>query len=147
MTNDYDYILVLDRPINEGQTDPRVYNTKLPSLDYNPNGRYIGVTDLKLMTNWAFGRQLQRDLNSMGSGFTCQVFDVGGEVAVTITHCSATTGRSASKSFIIVFGSKDGTGIVKSSSTRWRTISGIGQAVSYIKSVASNLTSYTQTNG
>lgn len=145
--DNYDYILILDKDIYEAQTDPRSYTTKLPSVDVNPNGNYIGVRDPKLMMNWAFGKQLQRDLNSIGSGFTCQVFDVGGEVAVTITHTSTVTGRTASKSFIIVFDNKNGLGTIKSSSTRWRTISGVGQAVSYIRSVASNLTSYTQTNG
>ena len=145
--DNYDYILVLDNTLNEATTDPRNYNTKLPSIDVNPQGQYIGVRDPKLMASWAFGKQLQRDLNNIGSGFSCQVFDCGGEVAVTITHCTPDTGRTASKSFIIVFDSKSGNGTIKSSSTRWRTISGIGQAESYIRSVASNLTSYTQTNG
>lgn len=143
----YDYVLSIDSSINEATSDPRNYNVQVPSIDVNPGGNYIGMRDPKLTVNWAFGRQLQRNLNDLGSEYSCQVFDTGGEVSVTVTHCSTSTGRSASKSFIIVFGTKDGKGIIKSSSTRWRTISGIGQAISYIRSVASNLYSYTQSNG
>lgn len=142
----FDYILVVDNSLNEDQTDKRTYNKNLPSVDYNPQGSYIGIRDLKLMQSWSFGKMIQRDLNSMGSGFSCRVFDVGGEVAVTVTHTDVVTGKSASKSFIIVFDSKNGDGIIKSSSTRWRSISGIGQAESYIKSVANGLSSFTQSN-
>ena len=142
----FDYVLVVDNSLDESQTDKRVYNKNLPSVDYNPQGSYIGVRDLKLMQSWSFGKMIQRDLSSMGNGYSCRVFDVGGEVAVTVTHTDAVTGRSASKSFIIVFDSKSGNGIIKSSSTRWRSISGIGQAESYIRSVASGLQSFTQSN-
>lgn len=147
--NKFDYILVLDNldnSINEATTDPRNYSRKLPSIDINPQGMYVGIRDPKLMASWAFGKVLQRDLNSMGSGYSCQVHDCGGEVAVTITHCCTDTGKSASRSFIIVFDSKSGDGVIKSSSTRWRSISGIGQAESYIKSVASSLQSITTSN-
>lgn len=144
--DNYDYILFVDDTLNEGITDPRNYTKRVPSIDINPQGQYVGVRDPKLMASWAFGRTLQRDLNSLGSGFSCQVLDCGGEVAVTITHCTPDTGRSASKSFIIVFDSKSGDGIIKSSSTRWRSISGIGQAESYIRSVANSLASYTNSN-
>ena len=141
--NDYDYILVLDKPVNEAITDPRTFTNRLPSAEYNPNGSYIGIRDPKLMASWAFGNQLQRELNNIGSGYSCSVFDCGGEVSVTVTHCTPSTGKSASRSFIIVFDSKSGNGTVKSSSTRWRTISGVSQAASYIKSVASSLSSQT----
>ena len=144
---DFDYILLYN-PINEDlAVDKRNYSRKLPSIDYNPRGMYIGVRDPKLMTSWNFGKQLQRNLNNLGAGFNCQVFDCGGEVAVTISHNQIDTGRTASKTFIIVFDNKSGDGIIKSSSTRWRTVSGLGQVESYIRSVASNLASDTQKNG
>lgn len=141
-----DYVLIVENTINEAQTDIRNYNTGLPSVDINPVGRYIGVRDPKLMVSWAFGKILQRELNNLGSNYTCQVFDCGGEVSVTVSCCEPSTGRTASKSFIIVFDSKNGNGTIKSSSTRWRSVSGISQVVTYIKSVASNLSSFTNTN-
>lgn len=146
----FDYVLNVNdintEEINEAISDPRNYSREVPSIQVNPQGIYIGRKDPKLMASWAFGKVLQRDLNSMGAGFSCQVLDCGGEVAVTITHNTSDTGKSASKSFIIVFDDKSGKGIVKSSSTRWRTISGVGQAVSYIRSVGSALANYTNSN-
>jgi hypothetical protein len=79
----------------------------------------------------------------MGNDFSSRVTDFGKWVTVDISHHNHITGRTSSKTFLIVFQQK-GDGIVLSTHNRYRTISGVDQAASYIKSVASSLQNNTQ---
>ena len=61
------------------------------------------------------------------------------DVVVDVTYHHHISGRSASKTFLVVFdggpkGNDPGGGMVLSTANKWRTISGYSQAVSYIKS-------------
>lgn len=133
----YDTILYIDpnTMINEDDLNDRFYTTKTP--DSSPKGvtKYTNWDDPKLWSNIAFGRQMQSELNNMGSEFSAEVTDFGKWVVVKINHHNYITGRTSSKSFLVVFQQK-GEGIVLSTANKWRSISGYGQAISYIKSAA-----------
>jgi hypothetical protein len=79
----------------------------------------------------------------MGQGYSCQVVDFKKWVVVTVTHSNHVTGKSASKTFLVVFNpNKDG--IVLTTHNRYRSISGVEQACSYIRSACTALQSETQ---
>ena len=140
MTMNYDAILYLEEPILE---DDRSYATKIPSgvtKFFKVAGSY---DDPKLYANVAFGRTLASLLGNMTGGFSAKVTDFSKWVVVEITHHNQITGRSASKTFLIVFQQK-GDGMVLSTHNRYRTISGVDQAASYIKSASSSLQNATQ---
>ena len=145
----FDAILYFDGSeidVFEGGVDPRNYNSKLPSGSDKPiNGMYMNYIDPKLYANWSFGNQLKRDVQSLGSNYSCEVADFGQEIVVRVTHSDTVTGRSASKTFLVIFTNTKGEAYIKSHSNKWRSISGIGQAASYIKSICSNLSTSTQT--
>ena len=84
------------------------------------------------------------DLNSWRAGYSAKVSDFGKWVVVEITYHHHVTGRSASKTFLVVFdggpkGTDKGGGMIMSTANKWRTISGYSQAVSYIKSAVTSL--------
>lgn len=134
-----DTILYIDNSINEG-IDDRVYNTGAP--DWSKKGDTGDMPDFKLLGAYTFGKTIRNSLDGMSAGFYNKVTDFGNYVIVTIGYNNILTGRSAEKNYLIVF-SRDNKGRILSMSNRWRTINGPNQAISYIKSAASVLQSYT----
>ena len=140
MEQEFDTILILDNNLNEG-ADPRSISTSITNTSYYGD-KYLQL-DPFLKSPVAFGRAIQRSLNSIGDGYSCSVDDFGGSVVVKMTYTNVATARSASKTFLIRFNGKKGDGMVMSSSAKYRTISGIDQAVSYIRSASSVLVNST----
>lgn len=131
----YDAILYIEPSINEDDRFP----TK-STIDASPHGNtpYVYWDDPKLWANNAFGRLLRNELNNMGNGFSAEVTDFAKWVVVKVNHHDYITGRTSSKTFLVVFNNKDA-GIVLSTANKWRTISGYSQAVSYIKAASQAL--------
>lgn len=132
----YDAILYIDsEPILENDR-----RNARKGLDASPKyfaGSY-DWDDPTLYNQFSFGQSLQSQLNGLGQGFACKVTDFKKWVTVEISYHNIITGRSASKTFLIVFKHK-GDGIVLSTHNRYRTISGADQAVSYIRNVAGTI--------
>ena len=137
MRKEYDAILVVEpeRTVTEANVDKRMAGSH---VDPKTGGKFVDIDDPVLYTNNSFGRQLQDMLNGIGRGYWSEVTDFGKWVSVTVGHHNVVTGRSATKTFMIVF-KPNNSGLVMSSSTKWRTISGVGQAASYIRSAVSPL--------
>lgn len=139
----YDAVLYVTNPINEEENDQRIYNKgKTPSVTKGYS-QYWYNEDPKMYNSYTFGNAVRQNLNSLGQGFSCQVVDFKKWVVVTVTHSNVVTGKSASKTFLIVF-QEDGDGVVLSTHNRYRSISGAGQACSYIRSVCNSLQNDTQ---
>lgn len=138
----YDAILCIDPLINEA--DERIVARKAPSGQFrNTTGRPYDTDDPKLYDYFSFGNTLKNNLNSIGNGFSAKVTDFKKWVIAEVTYHNHVTGISASKTFLIVFKEK-GNGVVLSTHNKYRTISGVDQAASYIKSACGSLQSYTQ---
>ena len=132
----YDAILCID----ENQMifeDDRMYATKIPSQTKG-FGRYYNADDPKMYAYYTFGNILRQSLSNMSPGYSCKVTDFKKWVVVDVTYHNHITGKSSSKTFLIVFKHK-GDGIVLSTHNKYRSISGVDQAISYIKSVCGSL--------
>lgn len=145
----YDAVLVcnLNDRINEDYGDPRAQANAGPGRDYG-KVPYMWYDDPRLFANNAFGKSIQGALNSWKNGYSAKVSDFGKWVVVEVTYHHHVTGRSASKTFLVVFdGGPKGTdragGMILTTANKWRTISGYDQAVSYIKSASGALESAT----
>lgn len=79
----------------------------------------------------------------LGRNYSVDVFDFGTDVTVTVKYSNPKTGITASASFLIKYNTKEGTGVVKSSSARWRTIASHSEAIGYIRSRSNSLVSRT----
>lgn len=145
----YDAVLVckINDFINEDYGDSRAYTGagigKLAGKD-----QYLWYDDPKLYASNAFGRMMLNDLNNWRKGYSAKVTDFGKWVVVDVTYHNVITGRSASKTFLVVFdGGPKGTdpagGMVLSTANKWRTVSGYAQASSYIKAASGALESAT----
>ena len=140
----YDAILVCNYEDMINEWDDRVYtSTAVDGTDYRRQTSW-DWDDPKLYAQNAFGRLLQMDLNNWRTGYSARVTDFGKWVTVDVTHHNFLTGRSASKTFLVVFnggpkGNDKAGGIVLSTNNKWRSISGVSQASSYIKSACSAL--------
>lgn len=140
-TSKYDAILLCNlNNVNEVYGDERSMAGAGPGRDYGKS-QYFWYDDPKLYASNAFGRMMLADLNNWRSGYSAKVSDFGKWVVVDITYHHHVTGRSASKTFLVVFdggpkGTDKGGGMILSTANKWRTISGYGQAVSYIKSAS-----------
>ena len=148
----FDSVLVFEPMVNEedirdlighGQADVRATSTSLPKFDKGLYSRYLTYNDPKLYTDWAFGKQIQTSIGNIGPGYGCEVADYGKYVSVKVTYSNAPTGKTASKTFLIVFDPDGSKGNIFQTSNRYRTFSGVSQATSYIKSCASSLKSLT----
>ena len=152
-TNDlskYDAILVCDVNdlINEGYGDDRHYAADNVGKDAGATP-YFWYDDPKLFAQNAFGRMMLQELNGFRAGYSAKVTDFGKWVVVEVTYQNHVTGRAASKTFLVVFnggpkGTDKGGGLIMSTANKWRTISGYGQAVTYIKSASTALEGATQ---
>lgn len=132
----FDAILYVEPDlINE---DERYPTTK--TIDTSPHGntQYVNWDDPKLWSSNAFGRIMRNELNNFGQGFSAEVTDFAKWVVVKVNYSDYITGRTNSKTFLVVFSNKD-IGIVLSTANKWRSISGYSQAVSYIKSASQSL--------
>ena len=144
-----DTVLYVTEPINEGNYDDRSHGNELPDarIKWSKGGSY-NYDDPRLYANNAFGRVIQNELNSWKQGYSSKVTDFGKWVVVEVTYHHHVTGRSASKTFLVVFdggpkGTDKGGGMILSTANKWRTVSGATQAVSYIKSASGALESST----
>lgn len=143
MQKKYDAILFIEQHINEDTIDKRVLNKgKIPSATRGFT-QYYNADDPTLYNAFSFGNAVRQSLNSMGQDYSCQVTDFKKWVVVTVTHSNMITGKSSSKTFLIVF-SADKDGIVLTTHNRYRSISGVDQACSYIKSSCQALQNDTQ---
>lgn len=126
--------------MGSGSGDARSAKTTIqPQADRGAYSQYLGYQDPRLFASWSFGRQLQSQLSSIGTGYSAEVSDFGRYVSAKVTYSSPPTGKSASKTFLIVFEPDGRTGDIFQTSNHYRTFSGIGQAASYIKSCVSSL--------
>ena len=135
----YDAILVCDYDQMIMEYDDRVYtSTAVDGTDYRRQTSW-DWDDPKIHAQNGFGRLLQMELNHWKPGYSAKVTDFGKWVTAEVTHHNFITGRSASKTFLVVFnggpkGNDKGGGLVLSTNNKWRSISGVSQASSYIKS-------------
>lgn len=148
-TSKYDAVLVcnVDDMLNEAFGDERSY-TGAGYGKTTGNVPYLWYDDPRLYASNAFGKMMQNELNNWRNGYSSKVTDFGKWVVVEVTYHHHVTGRSASKTFLVVFdggpkGTDKGGGMVLSTANKWRTISGYSQAVSYIKSASGALESAT----
>jgi hypothetical protein len=135
----YDYILQYEPAINEHE---RVATNKIPSQTKGFS-QYWNADDPKMYNAFTFGNAIRQALNNMGNGFSAEVTDFKKWVVVKANHHNSITGKTSSKTFLIVF-QKKGDGMVLSTHNRYRSISGADQAISYIKSVINSLQNDTQ---
>lgn len=148
-TTKFDTILIcnIDDIISEAHGDDRIHTHDIPRADKGIVP-YLWYDDPKLYASNAFGRMMLSDLNNWRDGYSAKVSDFGKWVVVEVTHHNYITGRSASKTFLVVFnggpkGTDKGGGMVLSTANKYRTISGYSQATSYIKSASGALESAT----
>ena len=144
----YDAVLVcnMDEMLNEGYGDQRSMGTQGAIGKDTGKTSYLWYDDPRLYANNAFGRMMHTALNGWKPGVSAKVSDFGKWVVVEVTYHHYVTGRSASKTFLVVFdggpkGNDKAGGMVLSTANKWRTISGYDQAVSYIKSASNSLES------
>lgn len=138
MQKKYDAILYIESIINE--SDPRIHNKgKTPSATVGYFTNY-NADDPRLYNMFSFGNAMRNSLSNMGPGYSCQVTDFKKWVVVTVSYSDIITGKMSSKTFLIVFNlEKDG--IVLTTHNRYRSISGVDQAITYIKSSCQSLKS------
>ncbi len=110
-----------------------------PYYDKGAYSDYLNYQDPKIYASWTFGKQLQSSLSNSGYGYGCEVSDFGRYLSVKVTYSNPPTGRTASKSFLVVFDPDGKKGNIFQTSNRYRTFSGLSQAASYIKSCMSSL--------
>lgn len=147
----YDAVLLcnIDEMITEaGYGDERSMGRNIANKDA-AKSTYFWYDDPRLYASNAFGKMMLNDLNGWRPGYSAKVTDFGKWVVVDVTYHHHVTGRSAAKTFLVVFdggpkGNSPSDGMVLTTANKWRTISGYSQAVSYIKSASSSLESSTQ---
>lgn len=137
--DNFDAILYMTPMINEN--DERVYTTGSP--DYTWKGAPEGQPDFNLIGAYTFGKTIRTSLSGLPQGFYNKVIDYGKYIIATIGYHNILTGRSAEKTFLIVFNSDKGNGNIFSTSNRYRSINGVQQAISYIRSASQSLQNQT----
>lgn len=147
--DDFDGILCLDEnAINEAGLDSligtsgadiRATSVMVPQQDKGAYSKYLDYNDPKLYRSWTFGKQILNLLGSIGVGYGCEVADYGKYVSVRVSYSNSSSGKTSSKTFLIVFDPDGKQGNIFQSSNRYRTFAGTSQAVSYIKSSVSGL--------
>lgn len=120
-------ILVLEDSRNYGKLKtPGTQDTTPAGLDY--------VHDPRVWSAASFGRRLISGLPQT-NGYYSEVLDCGKYVVCKASYVNPATGKGVSKQFVVVFDNpKTGDGNVFCTSTKWRTISSVDQAVNYIGS-------------
>ena len=136
----YDAILYVT-PDSINEADSRISGGKI--LAQPRSFTMYNVDDPMLYTSFNFASAVTNSLNNMGHGYSCKVTDFKKWVVVDVSHHNSITGKTSSKVFLIVFKEK-GEGIVLSTHNRFRSISGVEQAISYIRNSCGALQSDTQ---
>lgn len=85
------------------------------------------------------GPIIRTQLSSLGKGYNIECIDFGSDIVIKITYTNIQTGRTSGQSFLLKLSSTKGEGIIKSSEIRYRTVSNLVNAVSYIKTKAGSL--------
>ena len=139
--NDPIFIQIIN-PINE--SDGRIVGRSGATGSYDKGPFYAGQYDWRVWNASSFGKQLQSYLGG-GSGYNYCVTDMGKYVSVLATYHNSSTGKSVQKSFIVVFENpKVGDATVFATSTKWRTVSNVGQVSNYIKQTIQSMIGSTQ---
>lgn len=99
-------------------------------------GASISKYDWKVWSASGFGQRLQRAFSDARQ--QVEVSDFGQQVVVRAQQHNPATGRSEAKTFCIVFDDPRGNGTIWGSSTKFRTIGSLDQAVSYIRGIINN---------
>lgn len=132
--------LYLSQPINES-SDPRTLakGNTAGTLNQGPGGWY-GAYDYRVWDGASYGRRLQSEANPGGKGYSIDVHDCGAQLSVTASYQSPISGKKISQSFIVILQDpKTSAGTIFMTSTKWRTVSTISQAASYINSTIRSL--------
>lgn len=140
----YDAILYLDDSLNSINETDRMTGKDAPNASWQ--GSYAGsaaTDDPKMHNAFTFGRIVRNAISGMGPGWSSEVADFKKWVVVNVKYYNYETSRSAGKIFLIIFKHK-GDGIIMSTHNRYRSIAGVDQAVSYIKSSCTSLQNCTQ---
>lgn len=112
------------------------------ALDKGPGG-YINRYDWRVWNGSGFGQRISASLNNMGKGYSAEVSDFGQYVVIRASYHNTATGKGVHKTFAVVFDNpKIGDGKVFNTSTKWRTISNVDQAASYINSTIRSMASH-----
>ena len=144
---DVDTVLVLDESNINEKRDERL--DILPNAsqrnwamapEYLKQGWFMNPYD-----NFSLGNYVRSGL-SLGNKYGVGVYDFGNAIMVEITYYDIGTCKTSGAKFLIQIGNKNGKGVVRSSSSKFRTISNIGEAISYIRSRANYLSGRTGYN-
>lgn len=134
----YDAVLcVVPDPDMITEMDDRALGANKTTLG-TPQGPPGYRIDPKYWGSNSFGATVQQGLGNMGREWSCKVSDFKKYVVVEVTYHNMITCKSASKTYLIVF-DEGQNGIVMSHMSKWRTISGYAQAISYIQSASQTL--------
>lgn len=143
----FDTILELDNNLVNEKKDPRLGDLKIGTKTISASPEFTGQAwFMNPYDNFSLGSYVRSGLESLGRGFSTQVFDFGSDIMIHIEYYDIGTCKTAGANFLIKILNKKGEGCVKSSSNRYRTITTIGEAISYISSRAKSLSSYTNNN-
>lgn len=143
MKDNDNIFLIYDPPvINEATDDPR--------MSVGPDSWRMGADmgtdafDWRIWQDTSFGRTLTSRLRS--SGLNVSVFDAGKTLSVTAGLEDSATGKTVTKTFIVVFAQPKkkgdlipGYGKIWNSSTKFRTFSNIDQVANYVSSYVKSL--------
>lgn len=141
--NKYDAILYFNPEETINESDRKNASKNAVGADKFVKGS-LAWDDPRLFNQHSFGQILRSSLNNIGNGWSCNVTDFNKWVVVEMSHHDTVTGRTSSKTFLVVFQEK-GDGIVLSTNNKYRSISGAEQAVSYIKNASGALRDSNQT--
>lgn len=126
-------VIYCNTPINEVDSRAKAHGNIAGTSNQGPGGFY-GTPDWRVWDGASYGKQVQREANP-GQGYTIDVHDCGQHLSVTASYQNPANGKKVSQSFIIVLqGTNNSAGTVFMTSTKWRTVSSISQAASYISS-------------
>ena len=130
---DIETVLLCPLPVME--TDTRSYSDNSTVSRTTGPGGYINRYDWRVWNGSGFGQTLSRSLSNLGNGYSAEVSDFGQHVVCRVAYHSTGSGKGVEKTYVVFFTDpKRGDGLVFASSTKWRTISSVSQAVSYITS-------------
>lgn len=102
-------------------------------------GTAVSRYDWKVWSGSGFGKRIASALN--GREIQCEVTDLGRYVVIKAQRHNSATGKSESKTFCVVFDDLSGAGTIWATSTKFRTIGSVDQAISYIRGVVGSYAS------
>lgn len=105
------------------------------------NNQYGGY-DWTVWDGGSYGKMLRAAAHPGDRGFFIEVHDCGRFLSVKASYQSPATGKSVSQNFIVVLKDDNAEANVYMTSTKWRTVSSISQAASYIQQTIKSLAGY-----